>query len=388
MIEVASKNAIISIPKKGFGQTMVSVLVFYPGIPIKGKIGRDYMPLLIRKAVPDWFDKYVIVIPNTHTTDWNMVEADYKKAMSESGLKQSDLSIGCFSGSGNSNSSIQMNLNRIKVNNLFLMDPVSTGSIVKNTGLLKSRGTSIYLMYNPNNWKSKYPMVAAGFSNLEQVAGENSINTMSKTYDHDKIPGKLLIEWKRDIESSLIKYKEMTVSNMVNTTYYGDSKIKENNGVNMKINECSCGCGGSSNNCTASTQSDVNYMFFGNLETIKRNIEELLSLDQERVDSILKNGHEWAVDHIASSMDDIQEVYNFLKNGISTSDHRKKNPFAERDIFIKTFESYVNEAKKTSKKKKDHDGDEDFADAKVAQYTAGSMHKGQAIAKSRKFNKK
>ena len=351
MIEIASKNAIISIPKKGFGQTAVSVLVFYPGVPVKGKIGRDYMPALIRKAVPDWFDKYVIVIPNTHTTDWNMVEMDYKKAMGEAGLKQSDLSIGCFSGSGNSNASIQMNLSKLKVNNFMLMDPVSTGSIVKNVGLLKSRGTSVYLMYNPNNWKPRYPMVAAGFSNLEQAVGENSINTMSKQYDHEKIPGKLLTEWKREIESSLIKYKEMTVSNIVNTQYYGDGQIKENNGVNMKLNECSggCsgGCGGSSNNCTKSNQSDVNYMFFGNLETIKRNIEELLSMDQERVDSILKSGHEWAVDHIASSMDDIQEVYNFLKNGIHTSDNEKNNPFAEKEIFIKTFESYVNEAKKT-----------------------------------------
>ena len=44
--------------------------------------------------------------------------------------------------------------------------------------------------------------------------------------------------------------------------------------------------------------------------------------------------------------------------------------------------------KRLYKKAKDQDGDEDFADAKVAQYTAGGMNKGQAIAKSRKFNKK
>lgn len=163
----------------------------------------------------------------------------------------------------------------------------------------------------------------------------------------------------------------------------------------MNFNDkCSCGCAGSANSCMGKEEKGENYMFFGNLETIKRNVEELLDMDEERVDSLLQQGHAWAVDHIASSMDDIQEVYNFLKNGISTSDHGKKNPFAEREMFVKTFESYVNEAKQTPKSKKkkkvdqDGDGDADFADAKVAQYTAGGMNKGKAIAMSRKFNKK
>jgi hypothetical protein len=61
----------------------------------------------------------------------------------------------------------------------------------------------------------------------------------------------------------------------------------------------------------------INYMFQGNLETIKRMIDELVEMDQAEVSEILSNGHEWAVDHIASSADDIQEVYNFLKNNKS-----------------------------------------------------------------------
>jgi hypothetical protein len=46
-------------------------------------------------------------------------------------------------------------------------------------------------------------------------------------------------------------------------------------------------------------------------------------------------------------------------------------------------------AKKAAKKKKDQDGDgdTDFADAKIAQYTAGGMDKKKAVAASRKFNK-
>jgi hypothetical protein len=60
----------------------------------------------------------------------------------------------------------------------------------------------------------------------------------------------------------------------------------------------------------------VNYMFFGNLETIKRLCETLLEMDPIEVDKILQSGHSWAVDHIATSKDDIEEVFNFIKNEV------------------------------------------------------------------------
>jgi hypothetical protein len=153
----------------------------------------------------------------------------------------------------------------------------------------------------------------------------------------------------------------------------------------MKINECSCGCGGSSNNCMKEGGSEANYMFFGNLETIKRMIDDLMKMDPSKIDMILKNGnHNWAVDHIASSADDIQEVYNFLKNGDNQSQF-KGDAFAEDHGFVKTFESYI--LSESKKKDQDEDGDKDFADAKVAQYIAGGMSKEEAIKKAKKFNK-
>lgn len=60
-----------------------------------------------------------------------------------------------------------------------------------------------------------------------------------------------------------------------------------------------------------------NYMFFGNLETIKRCVDSLLEMDPAKVDEVLRNGHNWAVDHIVSSKDDVEEVYNFLVNEMS-----------------------------------------------------------------------
>jgi hypothetical protein len=59
-----------------------------------------------------------------------------------------------------------------------------------------------------------------------------------------------------------------------------------------------------------------NYMFFQNLHTIKNAIEELIELDPSKVDAILADGHGWALDHIATSVDDIEEVYHFLSNSI------------------------------------------------------------------------
>ena len=59
-----------------------------------------------------------------------------------------------------------------------------------------------------------------------------------------------------------------------------------------------------------------NYMFFQNLHTLKNAIDELMELDPHEVDQILTNGHGWALDHIATSVDDVVEVYHFLANSI------------------------------------------------------------------------
>jgi hypothetical protein len=59
-----------------------------------------------------------------------------------------------------------------------------------------------------------------------------------------------------------------------------------------------------------------NYMFFQNLNTMKEQIEEMLTWSEEEIDNILTNGHGWAVDHICTSKDDISEVYEFLSNQV------------------------------------------------------------------------
>ena len=75
-------------------------------------------------------------------------------------------------------------------------------------------------------------------------------------------------------------------------------------------------------------QEHENYMFFGNLKTIKRLVDEMLEMDESEVDSILSNGHGWATDHIATSKDDIEEVFNFLASHESP-DHGYAEPSHE-----------------------------------------------------------
>jgi len=122
----------------------------------------------------------------------------------------------------------------------------------------------------------------------------------------------------------------------------------------MRINKCSYGCEGNSNSCMMKNKEELNYMFFGNLESIKRMIDEMVQMDAHEVDNILKDGHDWAVDHIASSFDDIHEVHSFIKNRISVPIKRNKDAFAEEG-FVKTFESYVNEV--STKKWKEIESD-------------------------------
>lgn len=63
-----------------------------------------------------------------------------------------------------------------------------------------------------------------------------------------------------------------------------------------------------------SHSNQQNYMFFQNLHTINRMTEKMLALDAMRVDQLLSDGHAWAVDHIATSADDVTEVGQWLCN--------------------------------------------------------------------------
>jgi hypothetical protein len=56
------------------------------------------------------------------------------------------------------------------------------------------------------------------------------------------------------------------------------------------------------------------YMFFSNLEQMRRQCDLLLDFDRNMVESILDNGHDWAQDHISEAKNNMDQVFDFLMN--------------------------------------------------------------------------
>jgi hypothetical protein len=68
---------------------------------------------------------------------------------------------------------------------------------------------------------------------------------------------------------------------------------------------------------TDNMEKDSNrYMFFSNLQQMKRQCEYLLGFDENQIESILENGHDWAQDHIAEAKNNMDQVFDFLMNEI------------------------------------------------------------------------
>lgn len=56
------------------------------------------------------------------------------------------------------------------------------------------------------------------------------------------------------------------------------------------------------------------YMFFSNLEQMKRQCEMLLDMDKKEIENILEHGHDWAQDHIAEAKNNMDQVFDFIMN--------------------------------------------------------------------------
>lgn len=61
-------------------------------------------------------------------------------------------------------------------------------------------------------------------------------------------------------------------------------------------------------------ERSTRYMFFSNLEQMKRQCEMLLDMDQNQIEQILEEGHDWAQDHIAEAKNNMDQVFDFLMN--------------------------------------------------------------------------
>ena len=75
---------------------------------------------------------------------------------------------------------------------------------------------------------------------------------------------------------------------------------------------------------------ESNYMFFSNLEQIKRQCELLLNLDQDMVNRMLDNGHDWADDHVSSAKENMDQVFDFFMNETKKDDTNEAKNMAQQ----------------------------------------------------------
>ena len=76
------------------------------------------------------------------------------------------------------------------------------------------------------------------------------------------------------------------------------------------------------------------YMFFSNLEQMRRQCSLLLDLDHNMVEGILSDGHDWAQDHIAEAKNNMDQVFDFLMNESKSGDMWKSEEVIEDDNII------------------------------------------------------
>jgi hypothetical protein len=86
------------------------------------------------------------------------------------------------------------------------------------------------------------------------------------------------------------------------------------------------------------------YMFFSNLEQMRRQCGLLLDLDHDMVEGILDEGHDWAQDHIAEAKNNLDQVFDFMMN--ETKQHGMELSMDIEDGDMVMMESEISEKKK------------------------------------------
>ena len=76
------------------------------------------------------------------------------------------------------------------------------------------------------------------------------------------------------------------------------------------------------------------YMFFSNLEQMRRQCEMLLELDNDVVESILDNGHDWAQDHISEAKNNMDQVFDFLMNETKKDGMESSTNIDDKDMVM------------------------------------------------------
>ncbi len=71
------------------------------------------------------------------------------------------------------------------------------------------------------------------------------------------------------------------------------------------------------------------YMFFSNLEQMRRQSGLLLDLDEGKIEAILNSGHDWAADHIATAKESFDQVFDFMMNETNGGETEDNDDYSE-----------------------------------------------------------
>jgi len=81
-------------------------------------------------------------------------------------------------------------------------------------------------------------------------------------------------------------------------------------------------------------QKSERYMFFSNLEQIRRQCDLLLDFDRSTVESILDNGHDWAQDHISEAKNNMDQVFDFMMNETTRDGMKSSTNIDDEDMVM------------------------------------------------------
>jgi hypothetical protein len=116
----------------------------------------------------------------------------------------------------------------------------------------------------------------------------------------------------------------------------------------------------------------LNYMFWQNLKTIHHASGELLEMNRQQIDEMCANGHAWAVDHISSSADDIEEVYHFFEGNLNEYDGETEGGYTDEYGSVENVN--LNEAEYHGK------------EVKLGKPSSGDVKKFKVYVKNKKGN--
>lgn len=167
----------------------------------------------------------------------------------------------------------------------------------------------------------------------EDRFGKGSLNEIKMEYIEDSKGNPIKLKSQvKDIESGVIGYVDRfmqddnTLDILVKVNWINTDNLKIDNPIDPKkliVKENTM--------MNEEAYEASRYMFFSNLEQIRRQAGLLLDMKEDQLNSILEDGHDWAQDHIATAKESIDQVFDFLMNETKSGDMWKSTDLEDRE---------------------------------------------------------